>query len=340
LFDVSSAFLSSFQHFSKIKELKLVNESFLLHLDEVLDTLRRPAPALQHLSLSTNINKTLHFRMGFIEKDVTIVNGFWEFLKKAPRLRSLTLSGCLLGPRLVSFLGPQNHLALQTLTLNDTHVFELGPVLETIRSFMCLETLTFTSTVGCITAISTAVHPLILPTLTTLTVGDDIHILASLTLPKLQTLILDKELPKDGRKNLVILLSNLLERGTNLRSLTMSYALILHPKFRQILLHIPALVTLELRYCSVELKPLIESTAGTNPLCPNLDTLRLFSSNLADGAALLELITARKQQPGRCHPITTLGIENCKYIDGRDVRKIQKAGGPALTIDYIGYAVV
>jgi hypothetical protein len=180
------------------------------------------------------------------------------------------------------------------------------------------------------------VHPIILPRLTSLTVGDDINILASLTLPKLQALILDKELSKDGRKSLVGLLSDIFERGTNLQCLTISFAPIPNQKFSQILQHIPALVALELRHCSVEIQSLIQTTTGTSPLCPQLQTLRLCSSDLANGVALLELTVARKQS-GHCRAISALGIANCKYIDDRDVEKLRKAGGPALRIDYSRY---
>ncbi|KAJ7922778.1 hypothetical protein B0H13DRAFT_2267297 [Mycena leptocephala] len=321
-------------HFPKIKELELVVESSLLPLSQVLDMLLDPTPALEHLTLS--VTQRNSFEVG-IADDSTIVKGFWNFLKKSPRLRSLTLSKCLLGPMPTATGGRRSHLVLQTLTLHDTHLFTLGAVLQTIEPFLCLETLIFTSSLGCLTKMSTSrVHPIILPRLTSLTVGDDINILASLTLPKLQTLILDKELSKDGRKSLVGLLSNLFERGTNLQCLTISFAAIPNQKFSQILQHIPALVALELRHCSVEIQSLIQTTTGTSPLCPQLQTLRLCSSDLANGVALLELTVARKQS-GHCRAISALGIANCKYIDDRDVEKLRKAGGPALRIDYSRY---
>ncbi|KAJ6575480.1 hypothetical protein B0H19DRAFT_645339 [Mycena capillaripes] len=320
-------------YFPQMKALELVVESSIFSLSQMLDMFVEPTPALVHLTLSDAVT---HRQPDVIAEDFTVVKSFWNFLKKSSRLRSLTLSKCLLGPMPTTKQGRHTHSALRTLTLDDAHMFLLDGVLKMIEPFLCLETLAFTSSIGCLTKTSAKIHPIILPRLTSLTVGDEIHMLASLTLPKLQTLVLDKELSKDGRKTLDSLLSNLFERGTDLQKLTISFAPIPKQLLFQVLRHIPTLIALELRHCSVEMQSLIQTTTKTHPLCPQLQSLGLYSSNLADGAALLELVIARKKD-GRCRTIETLGIASCKYIDDRDVEKIRKAGGSSLKVDYSPY---
>ncbi|KAJ7040250.1 hypothetical protein C8F04DRAFT_1082941, partial [Mycena alexandri] len=81
-------------HFPEIKELVLDDDSYLLSLNQMLDMFAVPAPALEHLTLSTIEHRK---ELGPTE-EFTIVKGFWKFLKKTPRLRSLKLFKCLLGP--------------------------------------------------------------------------------------------------------------------------------------------------------------------------------------------------------------------------------------------------
>ncbi|KAJ7724243.1 hypothetical protein B0H16DRAFT_1596854 [Mycena metata] len=315
------------EHFPKIKELVLDDDSYLLSLNQLLDMFG-PAPALEHLTLSIIKHRE---ELGPTE-ELTIVKGFWNFLKQTPRLRSLKLSKCLLGP-MPPATGPQLHLKLRSLSLDGAHLFGLHTVLKTIQPFLCLEELAFTSSVPCLIRSNAGVHPITLPTLVTLAIDDDINILANFTVPKLRSLILDKYLSKDDKRSLPGLLSNLFERGTDLRSLTISFAPITKDKFVQIFQHIPLLEILEFRDCSVDMQSLIHSTTSHHPLCPQLHTLRLYSSHLADGASLLELVVVRKQST-HCRTITTLRIGDCKYIDLWDVQRIRTAGGPYLDVEY------
>ncbi|KAJ6469597.1 hypothetical protein C8R47DRAFT_1325511 [Mycena vitilis] len=320
-----------FPHCPKLREFNLVVESSILSLDQVLNMFTKPLPVLEHLSLSTVVPRI--DLDGRNSERLTIME-FWNFLRQTSCLRSLTLSKCLrLAPMPTPLVGRHRHLAIQTLTLDDAHTLALNSLLRMVEPFLGLETLIFTSNIDCLTRIPTSVHPITLPALTSLTVGDEIHMLASLTLPKLRILILDKKLPKDGRQNLFGLLSDLFERGTDLGSLTISFAPIADDKFSQILQHIPTLVALELSHCSVQLQSLIQTTTSADPLCPRLQTLRLISSVVSEAAALQNLITARVQL-GLCRAITTLGIVKCKYIDNRDIGKLQKAGGATLKIEY------
>ncbi|KAJ7492273.1 hypothetical protein FB451DRAFT_525295 [Mycena latifolia] len=140
---------------------------------------------------------------------------------------------------------------------------------------------------------------------------------------------LTRKFPKMIRRT-VNLLSDPFERGTNLRSLTLSFT-----STHQILRHrdVPALVVLELMGCAVKIQPLIHGTTGSTPLCPGLKTLRLHSCTLIDGTSILEFIIAR-QQSDKCRIITTLCVSQCKSICARDIMKVQEAGGPALEVDY------
>ncbi|KAJ7459053.1 hypothetical protein B0H11DRAFT_177360 [Mycena galericulata] len=264
------------------------------------------------------------------------VKDFWDFVGQT----SLTLNKCLLGrmPKVTG--GRRPHLALHALTLDDLPIFTVGALLDTTEPFLCLETLVITSSSWLASQNASdhsgtcTVHPhprmIILPALTRFTVGRDPDILANLTLPNLQTLILDKQLHND--KKVVKLLSDLFERGTNLRSLTLSFIALSPREFRQLFQHLPDLVVLELRNCSVELPPL--TTA--NPWCPHLQTLLFDSSKLVDGRSLLDFVTTRKQS-GQCRNITTLRISQCRSIGERDIAKIQTSGGRALRIEHSKY---
>ncbi|KAJ7651576.1 hypothetical protein DFH06DRAFT_1331528 [Mycena polygramma] len=307
-------------HFQKLKEFYLVVESSILSLDQVLNMFTKPMPVLEHLSLSTVVPR---IDLDGRNSERLTVMEFWNFLRQTSRLRSLTLSKCLrLGPMPTPLVGRHRHLAIQTLTLDDAHTLALNTLLKMIEPFLGLETLIFTSNIDCLTTLTTSDYPITLPALTSLTVGDEIYMLASLTLPKLQTLILDKKMPKDGRQGLLGLLSDLFERGTDLRSLTISFAPLPDHKFSQILRHIPTLVALELRHCSVQMQSLIQTTSGINPLCPRLQDLRLSAARPV----------SRHYDSGHCqlqlHP---------NYIDNRDIEKLRKAGGATLQIEYVPY---
>ncbi|KAJ6520181.1 hypothetical protein C8R45DRAFT_1086069 [Mycena sanguinolenta] len=295
-------------HYSKIKELEVVVDSPIFALDQVLNMLLKPAPALEHLTLSLNIK---HIVQPIGSMDDGIVTSFWEFWKGTLRLRSLTLSKCLLGPMpVVPMAGRQNHLALRTLTLDDTNNFSLCSALRMLQPFVYLD---FDEHHRACRNQRRRHGTLDISYVATFTVGTELQILASLTVPNLRTLIFDKTLSKAGQENFVPLLSNLLERGTSLQSLTLSDALILDKEFSQILEYIPGLVTVELSRCSGQIQSLVRTTKGTTPLCPRLDTICLSSSKLGgkildDGHSLLELVVARNKQPARYRPIATSGI--------------------------------
>ncbi|KAJ7109849.1 hypothetical protein C8R44DRAFT_264913 [Mycena epipterygia] len=132
-------------HFHKMKELDLVveSESTGLPLNSVVGMLRQPIPALKHLTLSTGAPRRGPDVMGDSKE---YIEGFWKFLNDSEsRLHSLTLSRCLLGPMPAATGGRCPHLALHTLTLEDTRLFGLNKILETIQPFLCLETLNITS---------------------------------------------------------------------------------------------------------------------------------------------------------------------------------------------------
>ncbi|KAJ7492272.1 hypothetical protein FB451DRAFT_1165399 [Mycena latifolia] len=112
-------------HFPKIKELELNVETSLFTLNSMIGMLLEPAPALEHLTLST-----VYPHLGTVE-DLTLKH-FWKFLNKTSRLQSLTLSKALLGP-MPKATGRRPHLAIRELTLNDIHGFRLDEVLETIE---------------------------------------------------------------------------------------------------------------------------------------------------------------------------------------------------------------
>ncbi|KAJ7657997.1 hypothetical protein B0H17DRAFT_1145783 [Mycena rosella] len=276
-------------HFAKTKELELIVEPpSVLTLNQLLEMLP-PLRALEHLTLSANFwNHTIRM-FGFNPEDFT----------------SLTLTKCILGPMpTAKNSGTHPHLTIRELTLNNIQKFTLDQVLETIEPFLCLESLTFTI---CIAA-SLSKHStrsITLPTLTTFTVGHNPNILANLTLPKLETLILDQELPVGDQTDAGNLLSDLFGRGRNLRHLTLSFT-----PTRQILQHLPGLIVLELVDCAVKMQRLIRGTTSPTPCVSPADPPT---------------------------PILQLGrwrvAPECKTILARDIEEIRKAGGLALDID-------
>ncbi|KAJ6463741.1 hypothetical protein DFH09DRAFT_1489632 [Mycena vulgaris] len=133
--------------------------------------------------------------------------------------------------------GRHRHLAIHTLSMHGMRDFQLGGILETIHPFLCLEILHFSSISTRAIKPSPSFQPITLPNVTTFTMGNNATIFASLTLPNLQ-MVFDGELSKDGQEIAVNLLSDLFERGTNLRSLTLSFA----PNL-QMLQHILRLLT-------------------------------------------------------------------------------------------------
>ncbi|KAK7063919.1 hypothetical protein R3P38DRAFT_3249499 [Favolaschia claudopus] len=314
-------------HAGKIKVLEVDSNSVVMTMAQVFSMFDCATLALKSLSLSINLRPFQ--RLLKMREDSGVVDGFWNFLTKSPHLRSLTLSGCVLGSEGASFRGRQNQLGLKTLIMENPHRFRLHPVLETIRPFICLEILILDISV---VDRDTNSPTLILPTLKTF-VGHDEHILGSLTLPKLENLTFHTESSTD---DLVTVLAELFERGTNLQNLTLAHALLSNSSSRRIFQHIPSLTALELQYSAIALQSLVATAPSDRLLCPRLQTLRLISSLSSDGANLLDIIKARRKSAS-ARPITTLVLSECKLLSSHEVDKMRNAGGSGLIVKYTEY---